>query len=47
MSFANVIGVLRGEAELPRGIEPQVPPSDAELPPADRAEAALGAGPGS
>jgi len=47
MSFANVIGVVHGGAELPRGVELQVPPSDAEVPPDDRAEVLLGAGPGS
>jgi ribonuclease HII len=47
MSFANVIGSVRGDAELPRGLELQMPPADADVPPADRAEVPLGAGPGS
>jgi hypothetical protein len=46
MSFANVNGSLRGDAQIPDGMEQQ-PPAGAEVPPADRAEVLLGAGPGS
>jgi ribonuclease HII len=47
LSFANVIGSPRGDVQIPAGIELQMPPADAEVPPADRAEVLLGAGPGS
>ncbi|MGD0373776.1 MAG: ribonuclease HII [Streptosporangiaceae bacterium] len=47
MSFANVIGIARGDLELPPGVELQIPPSDAEVPPDERAEALVSAGPGS
>ena len=48
MSFANVIGSLRGGRRSSRGgMELQMPPADADVPPADRAEVLLGAGPGS
>ena len=46
MSFANVIGSRRADAELPCGMELQMPPADADVPPADRDEVLLGAGPG-
>jgi ribonuclease HII len=47
MSFANVIGAGPGLAGLPRGVEPQMPPLDADVPPDERAEVLLRAGPGS
>jgi ribonuclease HII len=47
LSFANVTGLVRGLAELPPGAELQLPPDDSELPPEERAEVLLSAGPGS
>src|ERR1039458_6336968 len=46
LSFANVTGLVRGLAELPPGAELQLPPDDSELPPEERAEVLLSAGPG-
>src|ERR1039457_2231400 len=47
LSFANVTGLVRGLAELPPGAELQLPPDDSELPPEERAEVLLSAGPDS
>ncbi len=47
LSFANVTGTVGGPAELPPGVELQLPPANSELPPDERAEVLLSVGPGS